>query len=308
MNSYFEDIEYHIINQIQKAENRLLIATAWFTNTKIGNEILEKSKTKIDIEIIVDDNEINRNCKNIKSLIDNKIDLIFIQDLSKNLYLMHNKFCVIDNQTIISGSYNWTINANSNDENINVLQDKLTAELYTREFRRIKEIKYLNQNIHLTIDETKEIVDLIYSHFKELLKQNINKLEENLFVNWSNENVKNKIRKIEERIRNTLKKKIGNYGLYLELIWKYGYEYDILATEIEKIEAREKYKKKGLNETEYYLNIEFQNFKIKAIEKLQLNYSTILKRESEKNVNTEPILKIFMFLSNEKLKMAKQIK
>jgi len=221
---------------------------------------------------------------------------------------MHNKFCVIDNQTIISGSYNWTINANSNDENITILYDKLTAELYTQEFRRIKEINSSNVSVHLTLDESIEIIDLIYCHFKLLLKNNINKLEENLFFNWSNENVKNRIRKIEERIRNTLKKKVGNYGLYLELVWEYGYEYDRLSTENEKIEAREKFKKKGLNETEYYLQREFQFFKIKAIEKLQENYSKIMKKESEKNANTEPLLKIFVFLSSEKMKLANEIK
>jgi hypothetical protein len=308
MNSYFEDVDYHIIKQIKKAENRLLIAVAWFTNTNIGNEILEKKKTGIDIEIIVDDNSTNRNCENIKSLINNNIDLVFIKDLNKNFYLMHNKFCVIDNQIIISGSYNWTINANSNDENITILQNKLTAELYTQEFRRIKEIKSSNESIHLTTDESIEIIDLIYSHFKVLLKININNLDENLFVNWSNENVKNRIRKIEERIRNTLKKKVGNYGLYLELIWKYGYDYERLATETEKIEARDKFKRKGLNETEYYLHREFQFFKIKAIEKLQENYTKLMKMESEKNTDTKPILKVFAFISKEKSKLAYEIK
>lgn len=39
---------------------------------------------------------------------------------------MHNKYCVIDNQIVIIGSYNWSENAeNKNDENAAVMYDYL---------------------------------------------------------------------------------------------------------------------------------------------------------------------------------------
>ena len=36
---------------------------------------------------------------------------------------MHHKFCVIDGATVITGSYNWSHKARSNDENITVVSD-----------------------------------------------------------------------------------------------------------------------------------------------------------------------------------------
>ncbi|TAE00475.1 MAG: hypothetical protein EAZ97_05805 [Bacteroidetes bacterium] len=33
---------------------------------------------------------------------------------------MHNKFCVIDSDIVLTGSYNWTNQAQRNDENITV--------------------------------------------------------------------------------------------------------------------------------------------------------------------------------------------
>ena len=34
---------------------------------------------------------------------------------------MHNKYCIIDNDTVITGSYNWTTAAETkNDENITI--------------------------------------------------------------------------------------------------------------------------------------------------------------------------------------------
>jgi phosphatidylserine/phosphatidylglycerophosphate/cardiolipin synthase-like enzyme len=51
---------------------------------------------------------------------------------------MHNKFCVIDNQKVLTGSYNWSEAAeNKNDENAAVLYDFDRASDYSVEFRRL---------------------------------------------------------------------------------------------------------------------------------------------------------------------------
>ena len=54
--------------------------------------------------------------------------------------IMHNKFCVIDNQKVITGSYNWSEKAeNKNDENASVVYDNDIASNYSVEFRRLFE-------------------------------------------------------------------------------------------------------------------------------------------------------------------------
>lgn len=51
---------------------------------------------------------------------------------------MHDKFCVIDNQRVITGSYNWSDNAEyKNDENISIQNDPDSATRYSLEFRRL---------------------------------------------------------------------------------------------------------------------------------------------------------------------------
>lgn len=52
--------------------------------------------------------------------------------------LLHHKFGVIDNQTVITGSHNWSEAANSgNDETLLVIQNPVIAAHYTREFERL---------------------------------------------------------------------------------------------------------------------------------------------------------------------------
>lgn len=57
----------------------------------------------------------------------------------KNRYAMHHKVFIIDNHTVITGSYNYSKNAEeNNDENLIIIRDKNVTEEYIREFNRLK--------------------------------------------------------------------------------------------------------------------------------------------------------------------------
>ncbi len=52
--------------------------------------------------------------------------------------MVHHKFCIVDDRVVITGSYNWTYNAeNRNWENIVVLEDKETVNDYIQEFENV---------------------------------------------------------------------------------------------------------------------------------------------------------------------------
>ncbi|MCC5609076.1 phospholipase D-like domain-containing protein [Nostoc sp. CHAB 5834] len=52
--------------------------------------------------------------------------------------LLHHKFGVIDNQTVITGSHNWSDAANNgNDETVVVIESSIVAAHYVREFARL---------------------------------------------------------------------------------------------------------------------------------------------------------------------------
>ena len=53
--------------------------------------------------------------------------------------LMHNKFCVIDYSTVITGSYNWSYKAENNFENVIITyEDTSLAEQFISEFNQIR--------------------------------------------------------------------------------------------------------------------------------------------------------------------------
>lgn len=67
----------------------------------------------------------------------NPITTVGVPNLPKG-DLLHHKFAIIDNQTIITGSHNWSDAANNgNDETLLVIENPTIAAHYVREFARL---------------------------------------------------------------------------------------------------------------------------------------------------------------------------
>ncbi|MBB6682279.1 DUF1669 domain-containing protein [Aequorivita sp. 609] len=139
---YFENIHEEIINEISKAQKSLKICVAWFTDVEIYRTILNVQKKGIKVSIIIANHEFNRNSKvDFKKLLQHNGYVGYIGKLSDGSRdkLMHNKFCIIDNETVITGSYNWTYKARFNDENIIIINNQpQTTSRFINKFESIK--------------------------------------------------------------------------------------------------------------------------------------------------------------------------
>jgi len=131
--AHFQDIQNRILTALDNARVSIWLAMAWFTNQVLFNKLVEKHNQGLDVQLVVYDDGINQ------------AHGVDISTLNNSLIratrggTMHNKFCVIDNQIVITGSYNWTNNAEfRNDENITIERDPAQATTFSEEFRRLK--------------------------------------------------------------------------------------------------------------------------------------------------------------------------
>ena len=84
--------------------------------------------------MITDDEEV-RLLGNLRDLSEEGISIRM--DNAKNS-LMHNKFVIIDQKILMTGSYNWTIRATkTNQENVVILDDPYLVSTFTKEFNRL---------------------------------------------------------------------------------------------------------------------------------------------------------------------------
>jgi len=133
----FENIADRISAEIRKAQKSVVIAVAWFTNKNLFHELIEKAKEGCKVSLIICNDEINTNSQiDFEQLKQYHSDFYKVGD--GNAVLMHNKFCVIDHSTVITGSYNWSYKAESNFENIIInYEDTALAEQFISEFNQI---------------------------------------------------------------------------------------------------------------------------------------------------------------------------
>lgn len=132
----FEDIRNKIVKEIREAKYMILIAVAWFTDPILYDEILKKKQQGLIIEICVNDCDQNHNTK---FSLEKEFSVYWINIQSKYQNIMHEKFCVIDLNTSIHGSFNWTNAANFNKEQVSIdKNNRPTAEAFADEFMRLK--------------------------------------------------------------------------------------------------------------------------------------------------------------------------
>jgi Leucine-rich repeat (LRR) protein len=135
--THFNDIQKNILLELNKANRQILLAVAWLTDETLFNKLCQKADDLIDVQIIIVNDEINRNSGiDYEKLIKLGGKVYWQENL--NTSLMHHKFCVIDSINVITGSYNWTRRANSNIENIIILKNETqSAKQYYDEFKSL---------------------------------------------------------------------------------------------------------------------------------------------------------------------------
>jgi hypothetical protein len=138
----FEHIAERIQQEISKAKHSVYIAVAWFTNTNLFAELMNKANSGCAVSLIISDDDINKNAPiDFENLHKGKSRVYRIGNGETEL--MHNKFCVIDHSTVITGSYNWSYKAEINFENVIITsEDTALAEQFIAEFNKIKNTFY----------------------------------------------------------------------------------------------------------------------------------------------------------------------
>ena len=134
--SYFspeDGVEDIILGELHKAKKTVEVMAFSFTSKRIADELIALNKSGVDVRVVVESRGSKGRYSQFARL---KINCINMR-LDGNRYLMHHKVIVIDGTKVITGSYNFSKNANIyNDENILIINNPLIASLFLKEFRK----------------------------------------------------------------------------------------------------------------------------------------------------------------------------
>jgi len=113
-----------------------------FTDREIAIPLVKAQERGVKVKLYLDKEQVDYQYGQSCFLVQKGINA----RVSSNKYIMHNKFAIIDNRLLLTGSYNWTFSANNrNDENLMVIDDPEIIARYQNQFEKLWLNKYSPQ-------------------------------------------------------------------------------------------------------------------------------------------------------------------
>lgn len=125
----------HILEVVNSAQESIYFLAYSFTSDKLADALIEQVKLGVIVKGIFDEDQYHSNSGT-------EFDKLRAAGLDVNLdgnpRLMHHKVIIIDQETVITGSYNFSNNAeHNNDENTLIIHNPDIAAEYIEEFQQI---------------------------------------------------------------------------------------------------------------------------------------------------------------------------
>ena len=123
-----------LLDELSHAKNSVKLMAFSFTDQEIANCLGDLAKKGVSVKCLFDYGQANSKYSQDSYLRGCGVKIKLSPNRSGK---MHHKVIIIDGETVITGSYNYSKNAErNNDENILILKNREIAANYIKEFKR----------------------------------------------------------------------------------------------------------------------------------------------------------------------------
>jgi phosphatidylserine/phosphatidylglycerophosphate/cardiolipin synthase-like enzyme len=121
-----------IIRELNKTKSTILVQAYSFTSAPIAKALLSAHKRGVKVEVILDKSQRTQKYSSATFLHNQGIPV----KIDAQHAIAHNKVMIIDGETVITGSFNFTKSAEENNaENLLVIRDRKLAERYIKNWQ-----------------------------------------------------------------------------------------------------------------------------------------------------------------------------
>jgi phosphatidylserine/phosphatidylglycerophosphate/cardiolipin synthase-like enzyme len=129
-----ENCTQEIVNTIDKAQKTILVQAYQFTSSPIEKAVINAKQRGVDVKIILDKSQYKQN-KFCSSQFFSDYGIPVWIDSKPSI--AHNKVFIIDNKEVITGSFNFSKNAQEhNAENLLIINDSILAKMYAQNWHQ----------------------------------------------------------------------------------------------------------------------------------------------------------------------------
>jgi phosphatidylserine/phosphatidylglycerophosphate/cardiolipin synthase-like enzyme len=121
-----------IVRELNNAKSSILMQAYSFTSAPIARALLEAHKKGITIEVNLDKSQLTEKYSSVTFLYNSGIPI----RIDSSHAIAHNRIMIIDRETVITGSFNFTKAAEEkNAENLLVIRDRVLAGKYIENWK-----------------------------------------------------------------------------------------------------------------------------------------------------------------------------
>lgn len=126
-----------ILNMLSQARSHVRFLAYHFTSEPLADALINLARQGVRVEGVIESRTAQDPYSQFDRLHSNGVEVL----PDGNPYIMHHKVFVVDDQTVVTGSFNFTLSAEEqNDENVLILHDAEVAAAYAEEFDRVLEV------------------------------------------------------------------------------------------------------------------------------------------------------------------------
>ena len=132
--SPIESCDQKLISVINTAKKTLDIAIFSITHPEIAESIVKAKQRGVKVRMVVDKGQSSGTRSQTDELVSSQVSI----KIGNSGKIMHDKYCIIDNKILETGSFNYTMNATLfNTENQIYITDKKVIKKYKVNFERL---------------------------------------------------------------------------------------------------------------------------------------------------------------------------
>lgn len=130
-----ESSERRLIQVLDEAKSELLVCVFTITNNHLRDALMRAHERGVNVRVIADDECMKQPGSDIYTL--RAFGILCESDSNPSAH-MHNKFVIVDNSLLVTGSFNWTVaGVDSNQENLVLIEDFELSRQYKQEFEKL---------------------------------------------------------------------------------------------------------------------------------------------------------------------------
>jgi hypothetical protein len=133
-----------ILKELENANKEINVAMYILTDRELSNALISAKERGVMVKVLLDGKSAEEIGYSKHHFLSERNVYVKLDNTHKsygNKYegIMHNKFAIVDNKTLITGSYNWTHSAEElNEENLLIIKDDTSLiRKYTDEFIKL---------------------------------------------------------------------------------------------------------------------------------------------------------------------------